>query len=117
MTGQGTGHRLRPSLAEGAVRCGRGARGCGMSRWQSLRAAGRYLRLRLMAGSGTGPQTFGGYTLATCPDRAKHTPCPSGYVAWHEWAEKKAKTHTQERCPTCLLWAIWKPKRKEKADA
>lgn len=43
----------------------------------------------------------------TCDD---HTPSPSGYVAWHEWAERKAKTHNQLQCPTCGTWAIWKPK-------
>jgi len=36
-----------------------------------------------------------------CPDLRKHTKAPSGYVAWHEWAEKKAETHTQQECPTC----------------
>lgn len=36
-----------------------------------------------------------------------HTPCPTGYVAWHEWAEKMSKTHHQERCSNCGLWAIW----------
>lgn len=42
----------------------------------------------------------------------RHTPCPEGYLTWHEWAEKKSKTHEQERCPGCGLFAIWKPKRK-----
>jgi hypothetical protein len=42
-------------------------------------------------------------TDGTC----KHTPCPEEYLAWHEWAERKAKTHVQERCPHCGLWAIW----------
>jgi hypothetical protein len=46
-----------------------------------------------------------------CPDRKKHTRCPRGYVAWHEWAEKKMRTHRQVRCPTCNLLAIWKPKK------
>jgi hypothetical protein len=50
------------------------------------------------------------WTRDTCPDRAKHTPCPSGYLAWWEWADRKAKTHDQQRCPTCLLWAIWTPR-------
>lgn len=39
---------------------------------------------------------------------ASHTPCPSGYLAWHEWAEKKARRHRQERCDECGLWAIWR---------
>lgn len=45
-------------------------------------------------------------TLPGC----KHTPCPSGYIEWHEWAEKKARTHDQHRCPVCDGWAIWKRK-------
>lgn len=47
-----------------------------------------------------------------CPDRAKHTSDPPGYLAWHEWAEKKAKTHDQHQCPTCGFWVIWKRKKK-----
>jgi hypothetical protein len=41
----------------------------------------------------------------------KHTPSPNGYVAWHEWAERKAKTHAQTRCPVCGRWAVWKKPR------
>jgi hypothetical protein len=41
-----------------------------------------------------------------------HTPCPDGYLDWHEWAEKKSRTHTQEKCPHCGLWAVWKRKPK-----
>jgi hypothetical protein len=41
----------------------------------------------------------------------RHTPAPDDYLAWHAWAEKKNKTHTQERCPICGLWAIWKPRK------
>ncbi len=53
---------------------------------------------------------------ATAPEpRCKHTPSPSGYVEWHEWAEKKSKTHVQEKCPACGLWAVWRPKRKDGA--
>ncbi len=50
-----------------------------------------------------------------CIDKAKHTPDPTGYIAWHEWAEKKARTHTQHQCPTCGFWAIWKRKPKPAA--
>lgn len=32
---------------------------------------------------------------------------PSGYLAWHEWAEKKSETHVQRQCPKCRLWVIW----------
>lgn len=38
---------------------------------------------------------------------AKHTKCPAGYLAWHEWAEKKSKTHKQILCPDCNRYAIW----------
>ena len=47
---------------------------------------------------------------ANCPNRRNHTKCPDDYLAWHEWAEKKAKTHLQVRCPGCRLFAIWKKK-------
>lgn len=52
------------------------------------------------------------FTKDTCPDKGKHTKCPEGYIAWHEWAEKKAKTHRQVMCGTCKLYMIWKPKKK-----
>lgn len=45
-----------------------------------------------------------------CPQAHLHTPCPQGYLAWHEWAEKMAKTHQQRQCPGCELWVIWEPK-------
>lgn len=32
---------------------------------------------------------------------------PEGYLAWHEWAEKKAKTHDQSQCPGCGRWKVW----------
>ena len=46
-----------------------------------------------------------------CPQRDGHTPCPTGYVAWHEWAEEMMKTHRQRKCPGCGLYAIWEPKK------
>lgn len=45
-----------------------------------------------------------------CPAVETHTACPSGYVAWHEWAERMSKTHRQKRCPVCGLLAIWEKK-------
>lgn len=42
-----------------------------------------------------------------CPEKDKHTPSPEGYIEWHAWAEKKAKTHKQKRCPGCTRFAIW----------
>lgn len=47
---------------------------------------------------------------ATTERCVPHTPEPTGYVAWHVWAEEMAKTHKQSRCPGCGLWAIWTPK-------
>lgn len=38
---------------------------------------------------------------------ASHTPCPEGYLQWHQWAERQRKTHKQVRCAGCNLWAIW----------
>ena len=29
------------------------------------------------------------------------------YVAWHEWARKRDKTHRQVKCPECGLFSIW----------
>lgn len=52
------------------------------------------------------------YTKDTCPDRAKHTRCPSGYLAWHEWSARKYRTHYQVQCPTCGLWAIYRKREK-----
>jgi hypothetical protein len=42
----------------------------------------------------------------------KHTPRPTGYLPFVEFARVKSKTHRQERCPVCGLWAIWVPKKK-----
>lgn len=39
--------------------------------------------------------------------KCKHTPCPVGYLGWHDWAQKKAKTHKQVKCEHCELFAIW----------
>lgn len=43
----------------------------------------------------------------TCAD---HTVCPEGYLAWHAWAEKKAKRHYQVRCDECGRFLIWRRK-------
>jgi hypothetical protein len=37
----------------------------------------------------------------------EHTACPDGYLNWDAWAREMAKTHRQQRCPRCGLWAIW----------
>lgn len=50
----------------------------------------------------------------TCPQRRRHTPCPEGYMAWHEWAEKKGRTHRAVKCPGCGLYAIWVRKARKR---
>jgi hypothetical protein len=45
-----------------------------------------------------------------CPNAADHTPAPIGYLAWHEWAEERSRTHDQEECPGCGFWCIDHPK-------
>jgi hypothetical protein len=45
-----------------------------------------------------------------CPVRESHTLSPQGYVAWHNWAEQKAKTHRQVKCKGCDRYAIWIPR-------
>ncbi len=53
-----------------------------------------------------------------CPRATElHTPAPIGYLQWHEWAERKSKTHRQERCPECGFLSIWKPKAKRPTAA
>jgi len=43
-----------------------------------------------------------------CPDAAtRHTPCPTSYAGWQEWARKISKTHKQVRCPMCGYLSIW----------
>ncbi len=54
--------------------------------------------------------------MPECPKKHLHTPCPDGYVQWHDWADKMGKTHDQFKCPGCQLWKVWKPKQKEKTD-
>lgn len=41
-----------------------------------------------------------------------HDDGPRGYIAWHEWAAEKRKTHRQKRCPVCGLYKIWVPMEK-----
>lgn len=46
-----------------------------------------------------------------CPHFEDHTESPSGYLQWHAWAEKMARTHRQVKCGGCGKWSIWIPKR------
>ena len=36
---------------------------------------------------------------------------PTGYVAWHEWAEKMSRTHKQHSCPKCGRFTVWRKQR------
>lgn len=47
--------------------------------------------------------------IPTCPQQAGHSLQPTGYLPWHEWAEKHSKTHRQVLCSGCGLYAIWIP--------
>ena len=42
---------------------------------------------------------------------------PDGYVDRSYWFEKMAKTHTQEKCPGCGLWAVWVRKPRAAREA
>jgi hypothetical protein len=45
-----------------------------------------------------------------CPTPEKHAKdVPNGYIAWHEWARVKARTHACSRCPGCGLYKVWVP--------
>lgn len=46
-------------------------------------------------------------TRNDCPRKDKHTPCPTGYLEWHIWAEKMSRNHTPVRCDVCGLLSIW----------
>lgn len=43
-----------------------------------------------------------------CPNADQHTPCPTGYTQWHEWAAQMSYRRSwQSRCPGCGEYAIW----------
>lgn len=44
-----------------------------------------------------------------CERQADHTPTPSGYIAFHAWAQEMSESHTQVQCEDCGLWAVWVP--------
>jgi DNA-directed RNA polymerase subunit RPC12/RpoP len=52
---------------------------------------------------------------AKCLERENHE--PRGYGEWHEWAQAKIKTHTNEQCPTCGYFTVWKKRPKAKTPA
>ena len=45
-----------------------------------------------------------------CPDAARHTPHPTGYIGHSCWAEQMLQTHVQRVCSGCGGWEIWIPK-------
>jgi hypothetical protein len=47
-----------------------------------------------------------------CPLKEKHTPCPEGYLQWHDWARTMSYTNKQKKCEGCGLFQIWLPKVK-----
>lgn len=52
-------------------------------------------------------------TPPPCSKAHLHTTDPSeplGYLAWHDWAERKSRRHYQVRCPGCGLYKIWRRK-------
>lgn len=51
----------------------------------------------------------------TLPSGCVHTPQPTGYLQWHYWADRAAKTHDQIRCEQCGRWAAWLPKAEARA--
>lgn len=57
-----------------------------------------------------GPLTQKFRSADDCPHIEDHTACPSGYLAWHEWAERMAETHVTRRCRHCGFWTVWVPK-------
>lgn len=56
------------------------------------------------------PSNFTVHRADDCDHIEGHTACPAGYIQWHAWADKMAKTHNCVRCVHCGFWAIWKPK-------
>jgi hypothetical protein len=54
--------------------------------------------------------------MTNCPNKANHTPCPFGYLRWHEWALKKGRRYKQILCPGCGLPVIWVRREKNEPD-
>ncbi len=49
-----------------------------------------------------------------CTNIKNHTPQPTGYVGWHQWAEEMSETHEQVTCPRCGFHEIWIPVMQER---
>ena len=48
-----------------------------------------------------------------CPQADQHTPAPTGYLGWWEWADEMSETHVERKCPGCGRWLIWELKPPE----
>ena len=46
-----------------------------------------------------------------CPNAAEHNYGPDRYLAWHAWAARMSRDHTQLKCPGCGYWLIWRQTR------
>lgn len=55
-------------------------------------------------------------TAAACRNVEQHTPQPTGYVQWFEWAAEMAATHRQKRCAGCGRFAVWVPLTTEEQE-
>jgi hypothetical protein len=49
-------------------------------------------------------------TVLACPREAEHCYGPRGYVDWHDWADRRRKTHRQKQCE-CGYWLLMEPKK------
>ena len=49
--------------------------------------------------------------MADCPNALHHTEGPTNYVGHFEWQREMAKTHRLTRCPDCVRFVIWTPKK------
>lgn len=55
-------------------------------------------------------------TAEECPDAARHTPVPDGYLARAADAERRtALGQRQTQCPACKLWTIWRTRSGRRA--
>lgn len=65
---------------------------------------------RARPAQGFKPSAPGGRATCVRSGRPDHSPLadePQGYVAWHEWAEVKSRSHVQSRCSACGKYAVW----------
>jgi hypothetical protein len=55
-----------------------------------------------MKKSFTKPQTLKYRSFKDCPDIHKHTACPTGYIQWHNWADKSDENAQSNSMPDLL---------------